>query len=279
MKIEQAKIRHIEQSDVRKRGVSHRISTYTESHKGEYYNIDVKKLIPFQGQSRRFFDQNSLNEMAITIQAHGIRQPLTVIASDIFEGKYEVVSGERRWRAAEIVGLSRVPCILIYDKNSAEEIALIENIQRKNLHPLELMKGFKNLLDKKICLNHQEIASKIGISRTVVVEILNLQKLPNSTQELLLNKAVKSREILRKLLKNPSADHKSIILDELNKKNNKTTTLNKGKIFSSNTTKNRLLSVYLQNNKIVVDQKNKMLLNKEQKIELSSCLQDILSKI
>lgn len=278
MKIEKAKIRNVVQNNEIKSTNSHGISTYTESYKGEYYNINIKNLIPFQGQSRRHFDQKSLNEMAMTIKTHGIRQPLTIIASEVSEGKYEVVSGERRWRAAEIVGLSRVPCILIYDKNSAEEIALIENVQRKNLHPIELMRGFKNLLDKKICSTHQEIADKIGVSRTVVVEILNLQRLPNSTQELLLNKEVKSRDILRQLLKSQDTDHENIILGELNKKNNKKI-LNKCKILSSNTTKSKILSVYLKNERVVFDMPNKTALSGKQKTELKTCFHNILSKI
>lgn len=269
MKIENAKIRTPSDSKTSAKS-NHRTSVYNESYKGEYYNLDIKKLIPFKGQSRRYFDQDSLKEMAQTIASHGIRQPLTVIPSDEYEGKYEIVSGERRYRAAEIAGLSKVPCILIHDKTNAEEIALIENVQRKNLHPIELMKGLKNLLIKKICNTHQEISNKIGISRTVVVEILNLQNLPDETQELLINNSIKAREVLRKLLKSPPDEHKNIILDEINKR-----TKARKDVKKIPSTKNKILSVYLQDDRMMFDRPKNVKLTYEQQKELEKYISEM----
>ncbi|MCP5375338.1 MAG: ParB/RepB/Spo0J family partition protein [Rickettsiaceae bacterium] len=214
MRIEKAKIRlpnNIKEENSNES--SQRVSTYTESYKGEYYNIEVTKLIPFKNQSRKHFDQKSLEELASTIRVHGIRQPLTILPSSEQEGKYEIISGERRWKAAQIAGLTKVPCIIIHNQEAAEEIALIENIQRQNLHPLELMQAFQSLLDRKICGSTQEIATKLGINKSAVVEALSLKNLPNETQQVLLNEGVKARKVLRVLVKSTQDKHLKIIND------------------------------------------------------------------
>lgn len=272
MRIEKAKIRQPVKKEKYIR-TKQRVSAYTESYKGEYYNIDIDKLIPFKNQSRKSFDQQSLMELAQTIKTHGIRQPLTVLPSEEEEGKYEIVSGERRWRAAQIISLKKLPCIILQDKNVAEEIALIENVQRKNLHPLELMQGLKNLLDKKICKNHQEIADKIGIARSVVVETLKLGKLPSSTQKMLLEKKIKSREVLRQLVKEPQQNHSQIINNEYQEK--------KKKIFTRKKTikKNKIISIYLQEEELVVDEIKNLILTEEQKINLKIYIQKLASRL
>jgi ParB family chromosome partitioning protein len=273
MRIDKAKIRApLPKQDASR--TKQRVSTYTESYKGEYYNIEVNKLIPFKNQSRKIFDKKSLEELAKTIALHGIRQPLTVLLSEDQEGKYEIVSGERRWKAAQIVQLSKVPCLILQDKNAAEEIALIENVQRKNLHPLELMKGFKNLLDKGVCKNHQEVADKIGVARTLVVETLGLSKLPSSTQNLLINKKVKSREVLRRLLKSPQDEHDKIIRDIENKKLTH---------FYTNKTvqkrKNKFISIYLQKNNLIFDEDKNANLTLDQKEEVKNYLRKLISRL
>lgn len=208
MKIELAKTRRVED---RETTTKQRVSAYSESYKGEFYRISVDKLIPFKKQARKNFNIEELNQLAQTIKEHGIRQPLTVIPVDGNSGMYEIVSGERRWKAAKMVNLLKVPCIILDNKNAAEEIALIENVQRKDLHPIELMQGLQHLLDSKICNNQQEISDKIGIQRTKVVETLGLKKLPLETQKLLLKTGVKSRDVLRQLLKTKLQNHPSII--------------------------------------------------------------------
>lgn len=273
MRIDKAKIRDpLPKQD--KSRTKQRVSTYTESYKGEYYNIEISKLIPFKNQSRKIFDKKSLEELAKTIKLHGIRQPLTVLPSEEQEGKYEIVSGERRWKAAQIVKLSKVPCLILQDRSAAEEIALIENVQRKNLHPLELMKGFKNLLDKGVCKNHQEVADKIGVTRTVVVETLGLSKLPSSTQNLLINKKVKSREVLRKLLKSPHEEHDQIIKDIENKK---LTKFNVNKTIKKR--KYKFIAIYLEQNHLIFDEDKNSNLTSDQKEEVKSYLRKLIRRL
>ena len=273
MRTDQVKIRLPINKEI-KNDIKNRVSTYTESYKGEYYNIDIEKLIPFKQQSRKSFDQKSLEKLSQTIKAHGIRQPLTILPSEMEEGKYEIVSGERRWRAAKLIKLKKLPCIILKDRNAAEEIALIENIQRKSLHPLELMSGLQNLLDKGICKNQQEIADKIGVSRSVVVETLKLKDLPQSTQTELLEKKVKSRDVLRQLLKSPQQDHVNIIKEGF-EKNKKIDVFSK----AIKTKKNKLISIYIQDEQLFVDESKKFLLTKEQKEELKNRLQSLVEKI
>ena len=102
MQIEDAKIRVPESKVGSKRRL--RSSVYTDDYVGEYYNLTPDKLIPFKKQARRSFDEEALASLASTIKQHGIRQPLTVVASETEEGKYEIVSGERRYRAGVLAG-------------------------------------------------------------------------------------------------------------------------------------------------------------------------------
>ena len=115
MKIDDAKYKTPLSQRISRHNTS-RVSVYTEDYKGEYYNISVLKLIPFKTQARKIFDEKSLANLALTIKEHGIRQPLTIIPSE--SDKYEIVSGERRYRAALIAGLKTVPCIILKDRKN-----------------------------------------------------------------------------------------------------------------------------------------------------------------
>jgi len=140
-----------------------------EKFVGEYYFLSIEKLIPYQKQARRIFNEEEIQELAQTIKEHGIKSPLLVINSKNHQGSFEVVSGERRLRAAKIVGLTKLPCIII-DDNQAEEVALIENIQRENLHPIELADALAKLLDEKKHGQQIEMAEKIGSDRVRFVK-------------------------------------------------------------------------------------------------------------
>ena len=269
MRIENAKSKVPEQIK-KNTGKRNRVSAYTESYKEEYYNIEINKLEAYVGQARKIFDKEQIQELAKTIKQHGILQPLIVSPSDLKQGKYEIISGERRYRAAILVGIKRLPCIILKDKNAAEEIALIENVQRENLHPIELMEGFRNLLEKGVCKTQQEISEKVGLSRTIVVETLNLQKLPESTQKALLEKRIKSRDVLRLLLKSPQSDHRKI-LDSKSKK-----LIEKKKIIQNQ--KENIISIYLENGGLVCRVNKKAKITAEQKKTIKEQINSILKK-
>lgn len=278
MKIDKAKVRYIdnlEDNKLKTNKNNSRVSTYTEDFKGEYYNIKLEKLIPFRNQARMHFDEESLNSLAQTIKVHGIRQPLTVIPSEEKEGFHEIVSGERRYRAAKILKMLTVPCIIIHDKKRAEEIAIIENIQRKDLHPVELKNAYQNLLDHKICNTVSDIARKLSVSRTSIIDILNLQRLSEEVQKYIVKEGVKNRDFLRELCKTEEEDKQlSKVYNYLNQQKQGQTVKSKGKTLQ---TKAKVLEVVLEGDKVKINKNRTEKLTNEQKEQLNVIFRNILT--
>ena len=142
--------------------------------------VNINDVEPNYGQPRKKFDEEELQELSKSILEHGIIQPLIVKEK---QGKYEMVAGERRYRAARMAGLNELPIIV---KNFSEqqtlEVALVENIQREDLNPMELASAY-NLLMEQFDLNQDEVADKVGKSRPAVANILRLLKLTPYVQE------------------------------------------------------------------------------------------------
>lgn len=180
-------------------GQSLRTSVGMEKHVSEYYFISIENLIPYKNQSRQIFKDTDLNELAETIKEHGVRQPLTVIKSEE-KGSYEIVSGERRFRAAQIAKLQVLPCIIIKERESANEIALIENIQRSDLHPIELGNAYHSILENRPYGSVSELARKIGKPVSSVSELSSLSVLPKEIKSYLIKNNIRSKPIFRKLL-------------------------------------------------------------------------------
>lgn len=138
--------------------------------------IKIVEIEPNREQPRKNFDEESLEELANSIKEYGVIQPIIVTKKDDY---YEIIAGERRWRAAKKAGLTEMPCIIRENKEQTNrEIALIENIQRKNLNPIEKAMGLRKLLDD-YGMSQQALADKLGMSRASVtnsVRILNLDK-------------------------------------------------------------------------------------------------------
>ncbi|MCL2524429.1 MAG: ParB/RepB/Spo0J family partition protein [Betaproteobacteria bacterium] len=154
----------------------------------EQRNLPVERLRPGKYQPRTRMDETSLAELAASIKAQGIMQPILVRAVDSAPGveRYEIVAGERRWRAAQLAGLTEVPVLArrIPDEQ-ALAMALIENIQRENLNPLEEAQGLQRLVEE-FGLTHQEAADAVGRSRPAASNLLRLLQLSAPVQELLL---------------------------------------------------------------------------------------------
>jgi len=147
--------------------------------------ISIAALKPSPSQPRRLFDKNSINELAESIKSKGLVQPILVRPSKTDENSYEIIAGERRWRAAQIAQLHEIPAVIKnLDDVEALEIAIIENIQRSDLSPIEEAAGYKRLID-----NHghtQEVLSEIvGKSRSHIANILRLLTLPQSIQDMI----------------------------------------------------------------------------------------------
>ncbi len=147
-------------------------------------DLNVTQLKPGKYQPRSHMDEASLHDLAASIKAQGIMQPILV--RQLADGGYEIIAGERRWRAAQLAGLSHVPVLVrSVPDNAALAMALIENIQRENLNPLEEAIGIQRLIDE-FKMTHQVAAEAVGRSRSAASNLLRLLKLPQAVQSMLM---------------------------------------------------------------------------------------------
>ncbi len=158
-----------------------------ETPKEEIKQIPINELRSNPYQPRKVFDQNALNELASSIKEHGVFQPIIVKRS--IKG-YEIVAGERRAKASALAGRDTIPAI-IRDFNDEEmmEIALLENLQREDLNPIEEAMAYQNLMNAK-GLNHEQLAERIGKSRSYVTNMVGLMNLPDSVKKLVIDKKI-----------------------------------------------------------------------------------------
>ena len=154
----------------------------TEKEQNGVTILKISDIEPNRGQARKQFDETALLELADSIGKHGILQPIAVRKKA--NGYYEIIAGERRWRASKIAGLSEIPALVKeIDDRTASELSLIENLQRENLNAVEEAKGYKDLMER-FNLTQEEAAERVGKSRTAVANILRILKLPESVLNL-----------------------------------------------------------------------------------------------
>jgi ParB family chromosome partitioning protein len=152
-----------------------------ENTKG-YLEVDLGLITPSKANPRREFDQVALDELAASIRLHGVLQPIVVLKREV---GYEIISGERRYRAARQAGLAKVP-VVVRDESNAQHVAelrLIENIQRRDLNPIELAIAYKDLLDAH-GLTHDDLAARVNKDRTSITNVLRLLGLPDRLRAL-----------------------------------------------------------------------------------------------
>jgi len=143
-------------------------------------NIYVKKIEPNPFQPRQEFDQQSLEELANSIEDKGVLQPVTVRQAK--PDLYQLVTGERRWRACKLIGVNKIPAIVRdYSDDQMMEIALIENLQREDLNPIEKAQAYKTMLDQ-FNLTQEEVAKKVGKSRSSIANVVRLLNLAPKVQ-------------------------------------------------------------------------------------------------
>lgn len=150
--------------------------------------IALNKLRSGKYQPREYFNENALTELANSIRKNGVMQPILV--RSIGDGNYEIVAGERRWRAAKIAGLDEIPVVIrdITDEQ-ALELAIVENVQREGLHPLEEANGYQRLMDE-FGYTQENIATTVNKSRSHIANLLRLLALPKDIQELLTEEKI-----------------------------------------------------------------------------------------
>lgn len=160
----------------------------TPQREDELKEIAVDLIQRGPWQPRTHFDDEALQELADSISTQGVVQPIVLRASE--GGRYEIVAGERRWRASQLAGLDKVPAVIRhFDDQTAAAVSLIENIQRENLNPLEESTALLRLM-KEFEMTHQQIADTVGRSRASVSNLLRLQDLNADVKELLDNRSI-----------------------------------------------------------------------------------------
>lgn len=178
--------------------------------KDKIINVPVEDILPNRFQPRLAFDENELNTLSNSIQKYGVLQP--VILRKIGD-KYEIIAGERRYKASVQAGLQTVPAIVKdSDDNTSAEIALLENLQRKNLTVIEEAQSFKKLLDRGF--TQDEIASKLGVSQSSIANKLRLLNLPRKVQDALLFNKISERHA-RSLLSLNDKELQENLLDKI----------------------------------------------------------------
>ena len=151
----------------------------------ELIYLDIDRIFPGEQQPRKAFRDDSLKELAVSIKEKGVLQP--VIVSRVGDGTFRLVTGERRWRAASLAGLKKIPALVrdVASKDSLE-IALIENIQREDLNPIETAEAFRKLTTD-FNLTQEELSDKVGKDRATIANYLRLLKLPEEVKSLIYN--------------------------------------------------------------------------------------------
>lgn len=151
--------------------------------------LKINEVEPNRKQPRKFFDEEALKELSESIKQHGIVQPLVVAKQKDY---YEIIAGERRWRAAKMAGLKEVPVVIKdYSPQEIMEVALIENIQREDLNPVEEARAYQNLI-REYNLKQEEVAERVSKSRSAVTNSLRLLKLSDEVLDMLVEEKITS---------------------------------------------------------------------------------------
>ena len=173
--------------------------------------LPIDELSPNPYQPRRKFDAEALAELADSIKAHGVLQPIVVRKKD---GAYQIIAGERRWRAAKAAGLSTIPALVKQmDDSSMMQVALIENLQREDLNPIEEAVAYRKLMDE-FGLTQEELSTAVGKSRPVIANAVGLLNLPQQVQDQLAEGRITAGHA-RCLLTLPGAQLQTSLADRI----------------------------------------------------------------
>ena len=177
--------------------------------------ISISLLVPSKFQPRKYFDKEKLDELSNSIKERGILQPIIVRKSKYFPEKYEIVAGERRWQAAKKAELSEVPVIITnIDDLKSLEFAIVENVQRDDLNPLEEAQSYQRLIDE-FSYDHEKVSKIIGKSRSYITNSLRLLSLPQDVLQMLESRKITAGHA--KIL--VGLDNASFIATKINEKN------------------------------------------------------------
>ena len=157
---------------------------FENAPEGGVKTLRISQIDPTVGQPRKTFDQEALASLADSIAVHGVLQPILV--REVAPDRYAIVAGERRWRAAKLAALSEIPVIVVeMDEKTAAEVALIENIQREDLNPIEEAEAYETLASE-YRMTQEEIASRVGKSRSAIANTMRLLDLPTDVRAMVV---------------------------------------------------------------------------------------------
>lgn len=204
-------------------------------------NLKIIEVEPNREQPRHIFDEESIEELAESIKEYGVIQPIIVTKKDEY---YQIVAGERRWRASKKAGLSEIPAIIRdYDTQTNSEVSLIENIQRKDLNPIEKAMAIRNLLDN-YNLTQQKLADKLGISRSGLANTVRILNLSPEVIELVKEGKLSEGHCKALLaIENPESQYKAAI-NIIQSGESVRETEEKAKIASKNSKINKYIPIY-----------------------------------
>ena len=183
----------------------------TENTNDQVVQLYLDDIIPNRFQPREVFDEKALKELAVSIKEHGVIQP--IIVRNV-KGKYEIIAGERRYKASALAGLTKIPAIIrdLDDKESSK-VALLENLQRKNLTPIEEARTYQKILEIDE-MTQEDLAKTMGKSQSAVANKLRLLSLPDDVQDSLLKEQISERHA-RALLNIPDHNKQTEMLKKI----------------------------------------------------------------
>ncbi|MBQ9029437.1 ParB/RepB/Spo0J family partition protein [Candidatus Saccharibacteria bacterium] len=172
------------------------ITAETDAKVSRLLEIEISKIVRDEGQPRKTFDETALAELAASIKEHGVLQPLVVVEEG---GKYVIVAGERRWRAAKMAGLKKLPAIVrTIDSQNRLELSIIENAQREDLNPIELATAYAKL-KTQFNMSAKDIADRVGKSESAVMNTMRLLNLPDTAKKAMMEHNL-SEGVMRPLI-------------------------------------------------------------------------------
>jgi len=185
----------------------------TTNKKDAVLSLNIESIVPNPYQPRKYFKESALEDLATSIKEHGILQPIVV--SEVEDGKYQIIAGERRFRASKLAGLKMIPAILKNDIKNKEqlELAILENIQREDLTPLEKAISYKQLSDE-FNMTHAQIGERVGKGRVAVSNTIRLLELPDFAKNALESGDI-SENHARAILSLPSGAMQEKLLNEI----------------------------------------------------------------
>lgn len=178
----------------------------------DFTELKITEIEPNKNQPRRDFNREKLEELAESIKQHGIIQPLVVVKNSL--GMYTIVAGERRWRAAKLAGIKTVPAVIKdYSKEEIAQIALIENLQREDLNPIEEATGYRVLMEE-YNMTQEDVSQSVGKSRSTIANSVRLLVLEDSIKKLIINGEISGGHA-RAVLSLPTKEQRIILCERI----------------------------------------------------------------